>query len=77
MQIIVTLTTSKLVISIAKRMSIMDTAKSLAHGVIEVEACHWNRYTFLVCFNSNTRYQAFNASLAALLANLSYWSQRL
>ncbi|KAG2062877.1 hypothetical protein BDR04DRAFT_1164525 [Suillus decipiens] len=38
---------SKLVISIAKHMSIMDTAKSLAHSVIEVEACHWNRYTFL------------------------------
>ncbi|KAG1876749.1 hypothetical protein C8R48DRAFT_768338 [Suillus tomentosus] len=38
---------AKLVASIAKRMSIMDTAKSLAHGIIEVEAGHWNRYAFL------------------------------
>lgn len=27
----------------------MDTAKSLAHSCIEVDASHWNRYTFLVC----------------------------
>ncbi|KAG1724738.1 hypothetical protein EDB19DRAFT_2043411 [Suillus lakei] len=38
---------AKLVASISKRMSVMDTAKSLAHGIIEVEACHWNRYAFL------------------------------
>ncbi|KAG1790218.1 uncharacterized protein HD556DRAFT_1242727 [Suillus plorans] len=27
----------------------MDTAKSLAHSCIEVDASHWNRYAFLVC----------------------------
>ncbi|KAG2752016.1 hypothetical protein P692DRAFT_20725714 [Suillus brevipes Sb2] len=37
----------KLVSSLIKRMSIMDTAKSLAHGIIEVDAAHWNRYAFL------------------------------
>ncbi|OJA16731.1 hypothetical protein AZE42_12852 [Rhizopogon vesiculosus] len=38
---------SKLLASIRKRMSIMDTAKSLAHGCIEVDAAHWNRLAFL------------------------------
>ncbi|KAG1870899.1 hypothetical protein F4604DRAFT_1681752 [Suillus subluteus] len=37
----------KLVSSLVKCMSIMDTAKSLAHGIIEVDAAHWNRYAFL------------------------------
>ncbi|KAG0693796.1 hypothetical protein DFH29DRAFT_1006926 [Suillus ampliporus] len=37
----------KLVSSLVKRMSIMDTAKSLANGIIEVDAAHWNRYAFL------------------------------
>ncbi|KAG1804666.1 uncharacterized protein BJ212DRAFT_1486592 [Suillus subaureus] len=46
---IMTLTIFKLVTSIIKHMSIMDLAKSLAHSIIEVEACHWNRYTFLQC----------------------------
>jgi hypothetical protein len=67
----------KLVTSITKRMSIMDTAKSLTHGVIEVEACHWNRYAFLVCFNSDKSYQVFNTGLAALLVNLPHRSWRL
>jgi hypothetical protein len=48
-QTIIILTAPKLVSSLVKRMSIMDTAKSLAHGIIEVDAAHWNRYTFLVC----------------------------
>ncbi|KAG2148961.1 hypothetical protein DEU56DRAFT_909254 [Suillus clintonianus] len=38
---------SKLLASIRKRMSIMDTAKSLAHGSIEVDSAHWNRLAFL------------------------------
>ncbi|KAG2752136.1 hypothetical protein P692DRAFT_20817113 [Suillus brevipes Sb2] len=42
-----TLTIFKLVASITTHMSIMDTAKSLTHGINEVEAGHWNRYTFL------------------------------
>lgn len=43
-----TLTALQLVASLIKRMSIMDTAKSLAHSIIEVDAAHWNRYAFLV-----------------------------
>ncbi|KAG2116184.1 hypothetical protein BD769DRAFT_1327623, partial [Suillus cothurnatus] len=39
---------TKLVLSISKHLSIMDTAKSLAHSCIEVDASHWNRYAFLV-----------------------------
>ncbi|KAG1733334.1 uncharacterized protein EDB91DRAFT_1251337 [Suillus paluster] len=38
---------SKLLASICKRMSITDTAKSLAHGSIEVDSAHWNRLAFL------------------------------
>ncbi|KAG1762174.1 hypothetical protein EDD22DRAFT_953326 [Suillus occidentalis] len=39
----------KLVSSLIKHMNIMDTAKSLAHSIIEVDAAHWNRYVFLWC----------------------------
>ncbi|KAJ8583167.1 hypothetical protein M405DRAFT_749060, partial [Rhizopogon salebrosus TDB-379] len=42
---------SKLLSSIRKRMSIMDTAKSLAHGCIEVDAAHWNRLAFLALYS--------------------------
>ncbi|KAG2145796.1 hypothetical protein DEU56DRAFT_910079 [Suillus clintonianus] len=38
---------SKLTVSIAKRTSITDIARSLAHGCIEVDAAHWNRLAFL------------------------------
>ncbi|KIK36596.1 hypothetical protein CY34DRAFT_16277 [Suillus luteus UH-Slu-Lm8-n1] len=38
---------NKLVLLISKHLSIMDTAKSLAHSCIEVDASHWNRYAFL------------------------------
>ncbi|KAG2114936.1 hypothetical protein BD769DRAFT_1391322 [Suillus cothurnatus] len=38
---------TKLVLSISKNLSIMDTAKSLTHSCIEVDASHWNRYAFL------------------------------
>ncbi|KAG1726442.1 uncharacterized protein EDB91DRAFT_1254345 [Suillus paluster] len=38
---------AKLVTSLAKRMSVMDAAKSLTHSIIEVDASHWNRYAFL------------------------------
>ncbi|KAG2079522.1 uncharacterized protein F5147DRAFT_784989 [Suillus discolor] len=38
---------SKLTASIAKRTSITDVARSLAHGCIEVDAAHWNRLAFL------------------------------
>ncbi|KAG2065605.1 hypothetical protein BDR04DRAFT_1121769 [Suillus decipiens] len=40
----------KLVSSLIKRMSIMDTAKLLAHSIIEVDAAHWNRYAFLALY---------------------------
>ncbi|KAG2087602.1 uncharacterized protein F5147DRAFT_781252 [Suillus discolor] len=40
---------NKLLASIRKHMSIMDTAKSLAHGSIEVDSAHWNRLAFLRC----------------------------
>ncbi|KAG2134888.1 uncharacterized protein EDB93DRAFT_1254391 [Suillus bovinus] len=40
---------SKLLSSIQKHLSIMDTSKSLAHGCIEVDAAHWNRVAFLRC----------------------------
>ncbi|KAG1876987.1 hypothetical protein C8R48DRAFT_543778, partial [Suillus tomentosus] len=43
---------TKLVASLVKRMSIMDTAKSLAHSIIEVDAAHWNRYAFLLYSSS-------------------------
>ncbi|KAG1764378.1 hypothetical protein EV702DRAFT_1205041 [Suillus placidus] len=38
---------TKLMPSILKRSSIIDTARSLAHGCLEVDASHWNRYAFL------------------------------
>ncbi|KAG2098949.1 uncharacterized protein F5147DRAFT_582824, partial [Suillus discolor] len=38
---------TKLMSSILKRSSIIDTARSLAHGCLEVDASHWNRYAFL------------------------------
>ncbi|KAG2081034.1 uncharacterized protein F5147DRAFT_783951 [Suillus discolor] len=38
---------AKLMSSIIKRSSIIDTARSLAHGCLEVDASHWNRYAFL------------------------------
>ncbi|OAX31578.1 hypothetical protein K503DRAFT_812023 [Rhizopogon vinicolor AM-OR11-026] len=45
---------SKLLSSIRKCMSIMDTVKSLAHGCIEVDAAHWNRLAFLLGINIDT-----------------------
>ncbi|KAG1741901.1 uncharacterized protein EDB91DRAFT_1247944 [Suillus paluster] len=38
---------SKLMTSISKRSSIIDTARSLAHGCLEIDVSHWNRYAFL------------------------------
>ncbi|KAG1753151.1 hypothetical protein EDB19DRAFT_1902800 [Suillus lakei] len=38
---------AKLMSSIIKRTSIIDTARSLAHGCLEVDASHWNRFAFL------------------------------
>ncbi|KAG1871534.1 hypothetical protein F4604DRAFT_2014517 [Suillus subluteus] len=38
---------AKLMSSIIKRSSIIDTARSLSHGCLEVDASHWNRYAFL------------------------------
>ncbi|KAG1894216.1 uncharacterized protein F5891DRAFT_1195493 [Suillus fuscotomentosus] len=40
---------TKLMLSILKCSSIIDTARSLAHSCLEVDASHWNRYTFLWC----------------------------
>jgi hypothetical protein len=58
-------------------MSIMDTAKSLAHGIIEVDAAHWNRYAFLVCFYSKALCRVHKIILAALLAHFPHWNRRL
>ncbi|KAG1872269.1 hypothetical protein F4604DRAFT_1925889 [Suillus subluteus] len=38
---------AKLMSSIIKRTSIIDTTRSLAHGCLEVDAPHWNRFAFL------------------------------
>ncbi|KAG2056571.1 hypothetical protein BDR06DRAFT_969950 [Suillus hirtellus] len=40
---------TKLTMSIAKRTSITDIARTMAHGCIEVDAAHWNRLAFLRC----------------------------
>ncbi|KAG1875770.1 hypothetical protein F4604DRAFT_1581636, partial [Suillus subluteus] len=42
---------SKLLSSIRKRLCIMDTAKLLAHGYIEVDSAHWNRLAFLTLYS--------------------------
>jgi hypothetical protein len=62
---------TQLISSIRKRLSIMDTSKSLAHGCIEVDAAHWNRIAFLVCFRY-IRYHrmiTFNISGAACVSS--------
>lgn len=45
-----TLNFYQLTTSIARRTSITDVARTMAHGCIEVDAAHWNRLAFLVCF---------------------------
>ncbi|KAG1801085.1 uncharacterized protein BJ212DRAFT_1200451, partial [Suillus subaureus] len=44
---------SKLLSSIQKCLSIMDTSKLLAHGCIEVDAAHWNRVAFLALYSDS------------------------
>jgi hypothetical protein len=66
----------QLMSSIIKRSSIIDTARSLSHGCLEVDASHWNRYTFLVwCCSLLTA--CFNETLliAVLPAHFSYRHQ--
>ncbi|KAG1764901.1 hypothetical protein EV702DRAFT_1204826 [Suillus placidus] len=40
---------AKLTTSIARRTSITDVARTMAHGCIEVDVAHWNRLAFLRC----------------------------
>ncbi|KAG1892324.1 hypothetical protein F4604DRAFT_1565221, partial [Suillus subluteus] len=44
---------NKLMSSISKCSSIIDTARSLAHGCIEVDATHWNRCAFLDLYSAS------------------------